>query len=616
MFRYYLISLSLLLLVNILNKLLFLVAHFSNFSNLTLKQVSQALSYGLRFDLSVVGLLSLIPLMVALLCFTSKREKKLRFNIYYLLIPILTLTQFSDTVYFSYTGKHVSYEVNNIFTDSGSLIDTAFSHPLLLIFSIAIISLSFLLISRLKPITITSNCYFRNIFAFCVLFINIILIRGGVQATPMSPIFAYNLGQAQLANIAINGFYNSVYWLVQDERVVQIPLPAIKAQELQKSLAYIKANHRSNPKPKQSANIVFLFLEGWASNNIKSYGYARDTAPFFDSIRAKSITTDLMFAGGLRTTEGMFASLCSMQNPLGQTIANSSLQDNNYLCLPEILSKKAYDSAFFQGTFENTSYTGSFAKKLGFKQSYGKVDIDKFIYPKNTWGAHDLDIYNFALKKIAQFKQPFLVGINTNSTHDSQLPPGVKAKYGMDNKTNINDSLLSFADDALKSFFDNYQKLNLSKPTIFVLVGDHTAGTYALNIDSASVAFAIFAPNIGTIHRPIIASQRDIAPTVFDMLGIKIPRHFSGQSLLANHNPSFADFYLNGILSWAENNTVVEIPINSSKPNCYQYLKYQSISVSCDLLNTNINRALSFTKTSQDLLFSGKSLEYNWQNNK
>ena len=111
MFRYYLISLSLLLLVNILNKLLFLAAHFSNFSNLTLKQVSQALSYGLRFDLAVVGLLSLIPLMVALLCFTSKRKKKLRFNIYYLLIPILTLTQFSDTVYFSYTGKHVSYEV-------------------------------------------------------------------------------------------------------------------------------------------------------------------------------------------------------------------------------------------------------------------------------------------------------------------------------------------------------------------------------------------------------------------------------------------------------------------------------------------------------------------------
>ncbi len=71
-------------------------------------------------------------------------------------------------------------------------------------------------------------------------------------------------------------------------------------------------------------NIVMIFLESWSSYFM--YRGNEQFTPFFDSIKKKSLTTLEMLANGSRTTEGLFATLCSAQNPLGQTIVNSFLQ--------------------------------------------------------------------------------------------------------------------------------------------------------------------------------------------------------------------------------------------------------------------------------------------------
>ncbi len=183
--------------------------------------------------------------------------------------------------------------------------------------------------------------------------------------------------------------------------------------------------------------MVLVFLESWSSVYMKSYGSAKDSTPYFDTLRKRSLTTNETLAGGHRTTEGLFATLCSWQNPLGETIAQSQLQNYDYNCLPELLRNRGYATAFFQGTLENTSGTGAFAQALGFEQSYGKRDIKTRQYEENSWGVQDPDLYHFVLGSLDKMPQPFFIGINTATTHDSQVPESFLQQMGQPDENGL-----------------------------------------------------------------------------------------------------------------------------------------------------------------------------------
>ena len=114
-----------------------------------------------------------------------------------------------------------------------------------------------------------------------------------------------------------------------------------------------------------------------------SYGYDLKTTPFFDSLIEKSLAPTGVIAGGTRTTEGLYVTLCSQPNPLGTTVAQSSLQNFKYECLPHILKNRGWHTAFFQGTHEDTSGTGAFAQSLGMLDSYAKEHMDVGRYKHN-----------------------------------------------------------------------------------------------------------------------------------------------------------------------------------------------------------------------------------------
>lgn len=354
---------------------------------------------------------------------------------------------------------------------------------------------------------------------------------------------------------------------------------------------------------------MIILLEGWAAAGMASYGHSRSTTPFFDRLRAEALTTDDMIAGGHRTTEGMFSTFCSNQNPLGNTIANSYLQDFYYDCLPEILRNRGWATAFFQGTHKETSGTGAFSQKLGFEQSFGKKDMPKGRFPHNHWGAQDPDLYDFVMTRLQKMPKPFFVGINTNTTHDVVLPEEVVAKFGRSNEVAKRESVLYFSDEALAAFMEAYQHGNFG-PTLFVLVADHTGGPQPTRLDHYRLPFLIYQkgnPLLTGVHLPVTAAQRDIAPTVLDLMGLEIQSGFSGKSLLQDPAHRFADYYQDGILGWIEGNRLIEISISNGKIiDCRKRTDKWRV-VACKDQDNNLRlNALAFTDYSQSLLFSGQ----------
>jgi len=110
---------------------------------------------------------------------------------------------------------------------------------------------------------------------------------------------------------------------------------------------------------------------------------------------------------------------------------------------------------------------------------------------------------------------------------------------------------------------------------------------------------------LSEVRLPITDSQRDISPTVLELMGIKSPPEFPGKSLLQTSVRGFSDYYRDGILGWIEGNRSVEISVvNAEIIDCLERTSTWKV-VDCrpedDDLRSN---ALVFTDYSQGLLFN------------
>ncbi len=598
-------------------KVVFTAVHSHLTEGLSRWEVMRALFMGLRYDMPVAVSFALLSLPARLyFC----REDRYRPGFFYLttilLLLLIQIPHMGDVIYFTETQRHMSYEALELFADPQSIVATAAGRYTIHFFIQVPILLLFFKISQGFLSRQAKNSASVKVTSFqwiLVLLFYVIGIRGGLQAVPMSPINANKTGSPQSAAIALNGVYNAFYAAFSSYDIEQIHSAPSPLGENQVA-AFLKQSGipRQTTTPKgavQKYNIVLIFLESWDAYRIGSYGYEKNTTPYFDSLRKKSFTTREMLAGGLRTTEGVFSVLCSWPNPLGKTIPNTHLEQFSYRCLPQIFREQEYRLAFFQGTFQNTVNTGDFVTKLGFQESYGKENIKNEKYPRNYWGVHDHDLYDFIVSKIDETDKPFFFGVNTATTHDKVVPPGV-TPFGEEPKENV----LHFADDALRHFFEKASKKPWFKNTIFVLVADHTSFVPAENFQKYRIPFLIYAPGIVKPQMvETVATQRDIAPTLLSYFNMEIPAYFTGHNLTAPERidrPRFADYYDQGTLGWVQDSLVVEIPIGApEKAVCNRYPEIlKSGGQPCSPEHEKlVRRALVFTEYSQTLLFQGQT---------
>jgi phosphoglycerol transferase MdoB-like AlkP superfamily enzyme len=599
--------------VLIFTKLIFIVYLYDYFKDASIIDLLLTIFLGYKFDFATSGFVALLSSLFnfrkTLFAFSSA-----------IFIVILLLTQLSDILYFYESSRHIGYEITDTITDMGSLFMTAYSqHTIFTILSLLFALFLFLfLLEYIYKLKVQSfnKLYFVN--QFILLLITIFFVRGMTQSIPLNPWQSNKIGDTKLASIALNGTYNIIYSLANKKKQLQpLKLPNLDEETIKLSLDEIYQENDTNitfPIIKSKPNIVFLFLESWGATLIKPYGGKYDTTPFFNQLLQKSIRPTMMIAGGHRTTEGMFAVISSWQNPLGKSVAKTQLQNFKYPSIVNEFNRIGYNSAFFQGTSKETSGTGSFAQNLGFKQSYGKKDITKRIYEENYWGVHDVDLYNFVQEKLnSTLKEPFVIGINGATTHDNKIPKGIEKINFTTDKINDELNALHFSDMALKSFVENIE--NKYPNTIFVVFADHCGGGVSSMLENYEIPFALYSKQlILPKYYDTYLSQRDIAPSIYDLVigNYKTSNiAFSGKSLFQDNN-FFADFYHNGVLGWIENHHLIQLNLTNNNLKCFDINQLDINETKCIDKSIKLkNHALSFTKTSQDLLFSNKIKSFN-----
>ena len=611
----------LLALAGLCTRFVFALIHFSYFRELSFWQILESLFFGFRFDLSVSAILCVPFIFLATLIYRLRLGLKMSF---FYLLPLFILIGFqaSDSMYFSESHKHLGNEIRTFWVSWKPLIETALVDHFGLTFCVFIFIgfLSFVVLKKTKIHDRKSYGLGLEASLFVILVLNFVFIRGGLQEHRMRPINVYNwVREPKQVVLTLNGSYSMLLSLWYNNKVGLFPVFSLPREKVQRGLeegGYFKRNPLERVLKKdlgKKYNVFLIILESWSTHFM--YKGERSFVPFYDSLKEKSLRPLDTLASGRRSPEGFLAISCSTPNPLGAMIVYTQLENHDFSCIPEMLRNRGYDTLFLQGTFRETVNMGSLSRKLGFDKDYGRENFSKTKYKLGFWGVHDPDLYAFGLDKIKnqELKEPFLLTFFTTTTHGWSFPeeatPLLKAKDPDSQKRN----LIHFADQSLKDFMESPVLGELKNPSLFVVIADHTIDVEGGIWEHFSIPFLIYVPDqpqaMGLVETS--ASQRDMAPTLLDFLGMKIPTEFTGRSLLRPSQRG-VDYYQDGILGWIVGDHRVEVQLNNgSVKSCYQRSQRNWEKRVCQDFHQDLaHQGVGFTEYTQKLLFSNRVKDF------
>jgi arylsulfatase A-like enzyme len=142
---------------------------------------------------------------------------------------------------------------------------------------------------------------------------------------------------------------------------------------------------------------------------------------------------------------------------------------------------------------------------------------------------------------------------------------------------------LHFGDAAIGQFLDGLRTRRLDTNTLFVIYGDHGEAfgqhegnyghTFSLYEENVHVPMLVAAS--GLVSRQMrstrVVSLVDVAPTVLDLTGLRMPANYQGQSMLANGRDMalfFADYSL-GLLGLRDGSLKVIHAIDSGRSSLF-----------------------------------------------
>lgn len=549
------------------------------------KLLIQSFFIGLRFDIATIGMLLGIFWILSSIHYLNR-------FFYYVFIwsylPFLLLAWVighltGDLIYFENANKHIGYEAfvfigkDLLFIIYNFLINDPLGFSLVIILLVLFILSTIYLYSRYFKWDYKKETYLITIRnTLLVICLSIIIIRGGIQESPIRASDSLFSDDTFLNNLALNGVFTSI----MDMKSQKIP-PSHKMDLTQailiarKEIEYNRAKWVELPNypllrktietnPGKLPNIVLILLESWTGKfvypNSNGIIYEKEVTPYFNQLARKSRVYPRFFSTGGRTTNGLISVLTGMPDRPGLTAFRTHQILSNFSTLGNLAKKLGYKTYFINGDDLSFDNVGSVMPRWGFEIVIGKKELQMTgKYKMGGWGFDDRDIYHAfeeELKKLPK-EQPFFGVILTMTTHYPYIVPDKKFEIYSPNLQDYDYlNTLHYADWALHDFLNSFEKFFGFENTIFVLVGDHTHHRFLNYYEDRNIPFLIYSPKF--IQPSIdnrIAGQIDILPTILGLIGKEIYFTSLGKDLLDPSNQNSSTYFAYGnAFGWIEDN--------------------------------------------------------------
>lgn len=343
-----------------------------------------------------------------------------------------------------------------------------------------------------------------------------------------------------------------------------------------------KENNNLNLKPFK--RIIYIFTESISLKTISCYNKKLKTPfadKFFCSENIMQNTFNNLYTTGSPTLQGITVTMNSHPN---YNIQNQTGYKNS---LPKFLKRKGYNTVFIRSASKYFANENIVFKSMGFSKIIGREDfyenenLKKYIY---GWGLEDRILYDQTIEYIESHKDENLFiavfGTDTHPPHGQRHYKHLKYPERKNLKKNSNASIYRWLkavdnmDYDLNRFIKRLDQKGLfDEQTLIVVSADHSCPLNNVSgkipghpkNNLARIPFIILSKQkLPEVDKSTLASQIDIAPTIFNLLGYNKPYGWWGDSLFNRNRKPYSIGFEKGFLRFTEQNN--NYLINTDKP--------------------------------------------------
>jgi len=325
---------------------------------------------------------------------------------------------------------------------------------------------------------------------------------------------------------------------------------------------------------RKKANILFLGIDSCRATRMSLCGYPRKNTPHLEEMAKKGINFTHCFSPSIPTPPG-YAALLTGRDCFGTGIVTlRNVPDlPKDITLQELLRDNGYNCTCIG--FDDGAYTHGFSNYIDYK-GWGADRPDG----KSHKAENMNDVALPELKRLAAEDKPFFLFLRHMDPHSPYLPPAPfdRMFYAGDecDKTNrsleelyafkpfvsyfrewipenctdaayINaqyDGAIAYMDACIQQLFETLSELGIADETIVVITSDHGETLdehdcwydhHGLYEGSLRVPLAIVYPGVvpAGLEFDEYVQQKDLMPTLLELLGIQTDLPFDGRSLSA-----------------------------------------------------------------------------------
>ncbi len=540
-------------------RLLFYAMNSSHFC-LSFSELVLHLLYGLHFDMVSIALANMLFVLMSIVPVSRILDNRIYqkiLKIIFLITNIAILAcNFVDCKFYEWEEKRLTAD---IFTpewmgdDFLTLLPRFFTDywPLFLLFA-ATVALFVWLYPNNKPVE-RQRCTpleyaMQSVVALLIMAITALASRGSFGEKPLRIMAAAKYTTPERMPLVLNSSF-TIFKTLGNSTLSQYNY--FTEDELEQ--IYTPLHAPDSTAVGKGKNVVIIILESFGReysallNNSKT-GYT----PCLDSLMRQGLYCTNAYANGKRSIEAMPSVMASLPALLDKAFITSTYASNQIDGIATLLGRQGYTSAFFHGGANGTMSFDSFTSLAGFERYYGFNEYPDKGDSDNYWGIFDEPFEQFMVSELSTFKQPFVAGLFTLSSHHPYtIPEQHKGRFPKGHLINLES--IGYADYALGRFFESAAKTDWYNNTLFVLTADHTAQSesefYQSTVGHYAVPLIFICPSDSAMHGiyPRTAQQIDIMPTILDYVGCDEPFVAFGNSLFDTAAPRVSVSYLNGL---------------------------------------------------------------------
>lgn len=523
-----------------------------NLSNLFIMMLG-----GIKFDIAALIYINALFILMQGIPFPFRYKKsyqKVSKWIFILTNTFGVIVNLVDFAYYKFTLKRTTGTVFEQFSHEENKlklsIDFLIDYWYLLFVLVALIALLNWLYNRVEvkvPTVFKSSQYLvhSTIFLFIGL-LSIIGVRGGWRHSTR-PITLNNAGDFVEKPEQIYIVLNTPFSIIRTLGSVDLkPVNYFSEEEL--SAIYNPIHQPDTIGAFKPLNVVLLIIESLGKEHIGvlnkdlDKGNYKGYTPFLDSLITESYTFTNTFANGRKSIDALPAIISGVPS-IKEPYVLSIYSGNKTNSLPNLLSKKGYETAFFHGAPNGSMGFSAYTQLAGFEHYFGKKEYNNNKDFDGIWGIWDEPFLQFVANETSRLKEPFFTTFfSLSSHHPFKVPEKYNDKFPKGNLPV--QKAIGYTDMALRKFFDTAKKQPWFDDTLFVLCADHATVSYYPEyqtiLGSYSIPIVFYYPG-GELQgiSDKLVQQIDIMPTVLNYLNYDEPYFAFGFDAFSSDSTNF-----------------------------------------------------------------------------